>query len=494
MTLRGVLALWWIALAAPLSPSSAWDGDGALSMSVVNKVEYRRYSLDARREEAFRNRLDVQGYLGALTGWVRYEAVQVSDASFYDPFSLPGLDAGDTRVERSGVPMGALTMEQGAFRVTAGHFSEVLGRGMLLAVFEDEELNFDSRLQGASIRWDHASGSARVLAGQHEGNRFRALRFDAESLGPLQLGGGMVEAWGSGQNTDVRDREQLFGATAELSGATGTLFAEHVVRTFPNGADAGHGSYASVSGVMGEFSLEAEARDYERFEFEYHDPPSVLFQHQWTLANRVIGVIQTDIGNDDVQGWLTEGTYSPGLFTTLLGAYGVTRSHDGDREYREGYAEGKTDWQERVFATVAAGETEFDFGPRFTEILSGYGEVVAEFGEVQSLAVALEWSEAVESDATTADFQYPREWRDRILNLTYARSPWLTMTLSHEDTTDEEQERSDWLFLQAEIMLDSGNDVVLTAGSERGGWKCSGGVCWYEPEFQGVKVKWVSRF
>ncbi|MDP6461556.1 MAG: DUF6029 family protein, partial [Gemmatimonadota bacterium] len=90
--------------------------------------------------------------------------------------------------------------------------------------------------------------------------------------------------------------------------------------------------------------------------------------------------------------------------------------------------------------------------------------------------------------------QYPREWRDRILNLTYARSPWLTMTLSHEDTTDEEQERSDWLFLQAEIMLDSGNDVVLTAGSERGGWKCSGGVCWYEPEFQGVKVKWVSRF
>ena len=35
---------------------------------------------------------------------------------------------------------------------------------------------------------------------------------------------------------------------------------------------------------------------------------------------------------------------------------------------------------------------------------------------------------------------------------------------------------------------------MLSYGSERGGWKCTGGVCFFEPEFEGFKVKWVGRF
>jgi hypothetical protein len=44
------------------------------------------------------------------------------------------------------------------------------------------------------------------------------------------------------------------------------------------------------------------------------------------------------------------------------------------------------------------------------------------------------------------------------------------------------------------VAVAEGHDVMLSYGSERGGWKCTGGVCFFEPEFEGFKVKWVGRF
>jgi len=46
------------------------------------------------------------------------------------------------------------------------------------------------------------------------------------------------------------------------------------------------------------------------------------------------------------------------------------------------------------------------------------------------------------------------------------------------------------LFLHAGGML----DMILTYGSERGDFVCSGGICRYEPEFKGFKAQAVINF
>ena len=113
-----------------------------------------------------------------------------------------------------------------------------------------------------------------------------------------------------------------------------------------------------------------------------------------------------------------------------------------------------------------------------------------------SLSGSVEWSEIVESSRQAQAFEFPTEYRERIAAVSWGRSPWLNLTVSYEDTTEEDvdSDRDSWVTVFAEVAVANGHDVILSAGSERGGWKCTGGVCFFEPEFEGLKVKWVARF
>jgi hypothetical protein len=206
------------------------------------------------------------------------------------------------------------------------------------------------------------------------------------------------------------------------------------------------------------------------------------------------GQVQQDINDNDAEGFLTEASYSAGLFTSASGSYSEVERDADDDGFWEAYAEGKTTWREEAFVTLAAAESEFQFGTTFQEQIGGFGELVVQLDEVQSLTGNVEWSEAQVTDEVTQAFQKPVEFRDRIFSLSYGRSPWLNFTFSYEDTTDPEETREDWFTGIAEIQVAQNHDLVLSFGSERGGWKCSGGVCFFEPEFEGFKVRWVARY
>ena len=70
----------------------------------------------------------------------------------------------------------------------------------------------------------------------------------------------------------------------------------------------------------------------------------------------------------------------------------------------------------------------------------------------------------------------------------------MTLTVFGEDTTDDTETQDRWLTGQAEIVLNDSQDLIVSLGKERGGWKCSGGICFYEPEFEGLKVRWTARY
>ncbi len=481
--------------------AGARAADEDLHLGVTNKVDYRRLDQDDVREDAFRDRLEVTATRGPFDLWVRLEALQVSDASIYDPFGLfpEGAPLG-TRVDETEVTKRAFTFRQESFRATVGDASLVFGRGLLFAAFEDEELNFDNRPEGLFVDFEPALGRARAIGASKDGNRFRGVFLEPNAWGPIRLGAGFVEMWGSGEDTNIQDREQDSGGLAEVTLGPATLYGEYVHREFPNAApgagDAGEGGGGYVSAVVGGggFVVSGEYRDYSNFEHEFHDPPTALKQHTWTLLNRINGQILQDIDDNDAEGFLTEGSYSAGLFTSLTGSYSEVRRDVGNDNFWEAYGEGKTTWKEKAYFTLAGAESEFEFGTTFEEQIGGFGEVVYQFDEVSSLTGNVEWGEVRQSDQLTQAFQEPVEFRDRIFSLSYGRSPWLNLTVSYEDTTDPAETRDDWMAAIAEIQVLDNHDLVLSYGSERGGWKCSGGVCFFEPEFEGFKIRWVARY
>ena len=481
-----------------------------LRIDATEKLEYRRLSQDGVREEAFRNRLEVSGYYGIFSVWARFESLQMSNASVYDPYGvLKEGDATITRVDETSVTRRLFSMEKDAFHVHVGDVSHVFGRGLALSVFEDEELNFDTRLEGVQAQFEHDRGSASAIAGSRDGNRFRGAF--AESA-PITLGGdggartrvgaSFVEAWGAEENTDIRPREQHVGGLAEVSWGPARAYGEYVERKFPgkDGEGAlgkpGRGAFVAGEVTASNVTVSAEHRDFFRFEHEFHDPPTTLQQHPWTSLNRVNGQVLADIPDDDVNGTLLQAEWAPGTFTVFRGSWARLDEDEGPDNFTEIFGQAKTTWRERVFVTAATAESELEVGSVFEERISGLGELVVELTDVNSLSFGVEWTEVQASDRVTAPYEYPDRYRERIFSVSWGRSPWLNLTVTREDTTEDDpaEPRDDWMNVLAEVAVASGHDLQISYGSERGGWKCTGGVCFFEPEFEGFKVKWVGRF
>jgi hypothetical protein len=236
--------------------------------------------------------------------------------------------------------------------------------------------------------------------------------------GPFRVGAAFVEAWGAELDTDIRPRERQGGAFAEISSPVGpvdaTVYGEYAERHFP-GLDGrgyrgtpGHGGFVAGEVTWDRATLSAEHRDFFRFEHDYHDPPTTLRQHTWTQLNRVNGQVLSDIPDDDVNGTLVQAEYVPDLFTSFGASYSrLDRGDNGDRFF-EAYGEAKSHFlHDRLAVSAAGAESGFEFGNRFEERLSGFGELIVELDERNSLSVGVEWTETQESNETTQAFEFP---------------------------------------------------------------------------------------
>jgi len=87
---------------------------------VQDMMKVRNY-LDQKgvREEALRNRLEVSAYQGIFGVWVRFESLQISDGSVYDPYGV---------AEDRTLPSGMASTSKWLSLVTSESFS--MGKGV----------------------------------------------------------------------------------------------------------------------------------------------------------------------------------------------------------------------------------------------------------------------------------------------------------------------------------------------------------------------------
>ncbi len=483
-----------------------------LEIGVTEKLEFRRLHTDTARAEAFRNRLEVTANRGIFSAWLRLETLQISDASLYDPYgAVPDGTVGAQRIDETEVTRRLFSIEKEHLRVQAGDVSHVFGRGLALSVFEDEELNFDTRLEGVRGQADHDLGKAAAVAGSHEGDRFRGVFVEPRpfDLGKApwgatraRFGASFVEAWGAELNTDILPREQHAGALAEFVAGPATLYGEYLERKFPgkDGIGAlgtpGRGAFVAADVTVHGVTLSGEYRDFFRFDHRYNDPPTTLRQHPWTSLNRVNGQVLQDIPDDDANGHLVQLDWSRGGLTEISASFARLDQDEGPDRFTELFGFGKTEWRERIHVTGGVAESELKLGTNREERISGVGEAAFEVDESNSVTFQMEWAEVQTSSELTQAFEFSERFHERIFAVSWGRSPWLNLTVAREDTGEDDptETRDHWANIFAELAVASGHDVVLSYGSERGGWKCTGGVCFFEPEFEGIKVKWIGRF
>jgi hypothetical protein len=250
----------------------------------------------------------------------------------------------------------------------------------------------------------------------------------------------------------------------------------------------GHALYASGTLSLGGITLFGEFKDYENYQHYMVSPPTGVRDHLWTQMNRV--TYQPYL--DDERGFLVEGSGMLGDALFLTGGASEARNHDSDLRHWEMF--GQLDWTlgEAVTVSTAASwskeylfEAEVATG-KFDEHMTAGVTAELEMGAANALEVTFE--------GQATDDKYGASYRDYLVSLAFYSSNDWTLIASGERTTSETETRQRWFMVEARKLVSDDLEVSLAAGTERGGLKCTGGVCFEEPEFEGVRLRFTRFF
>ena len=163
------------------------------------------------------------------------------------------------------------------------------------------------------------------------------------------------------------------------------------------------------------------------------------------------------------------------------------------RDLRHWEMFGQLDW------TVGEA-TAYLGGAHSREYVFAGGEAAGKFTERTTVGATLELGFAsdqmVEMTAEGQETDDPdgKSYRDYILSAAYYPGYDLTLIATAEKTTSHSSDRDSWFIAEVRKLVFDDFEVSLSAGTERGGKKCTGGVCFIEPEFEGVRMRFTRFF
>ena len=89
------------------------------------------------------------------------------------------------------------------------------------------------------------------------------------------------------------------------------------------------------------------------------------------------------------------------------------------------------------------------------------------------------------------------EYFSDVVEIEYLRSPNFSFAVVAELQTKEPEQnrivRKFWGFVQTGYKIGNHSDISLLVGTRQAGNICIGGVCRYEPAFEGVELKILTR-
>jgi hypothetical protein len=329
----------------------------------------------------------------------------------------------------------------------------------------------------------------------------RAVRASAPLTEWAEVAGSVVERSRTERDEEVELPDSLarFGDTvagAGLSVWAGpvSLVAEYAGLDGDNpGTDRdenyqGHATYAAATLDLSWLTLFGEIKDYYHFDHYLVSPPTCVREHLWTLFNRAT----YEIDLDGEQGFLVEGSAPIGDAFFVTGGASEARSQMGALRHWEMF--GQFDWSVGSDATVSAGAARSreylvaggDAGGKFTERMTGAATAEFGFAGSQVLELTVEGQQTEEPSGESHN--------DYILSTAYYPGLDVTLIATMERTTSKSESKNSWFMVEARKLLQDDLEVSLAAGTERGGKKCTGGVCYFEPEFEGVRCRFTKFF
>jgi hypothetical protein len=494
--------------------SIAQEGSGWFSwpegLGFSNHLEYS-YNTDTDRE-ILENWLNLDYSKGIFSSGLRLEVFQPNDPD-------PSINRGKNRFAEIDYVYIKADIENNneGVDIVAGNFYTLFGRGMVLKSYEDRSIRVDNNLLGLKVTGQYAGFVLTGLTGMaaninnERKDILHAADLEFKGWKPLKIGATVASNIPEGEGT-ARTTMASFRAipsfwNIDIYGEYTAKFNENIKQNRFNGEESivGQGIYGNLNFYLGPLSILGEYKYYDNIAFNsqdgtifYNTPPSLRQEYTYILPNRHPSPLNqnNEKGFQFAAGYnATDQTYinAAVTLTETLGMDSYYKRVIGDSsavetQLKEVYLQAQQDWS-YDFTTIAAfayNEENATKTKNITPIL----ENRFYFGDVNTIKLVLEHQHT--SVRTTGEQYY-----SDVVSIEYLRSPRFNLSLVAELETREPEEgrtvRRFFGFVQAGYKIGYHTDISLLIGTRQEGNICIGGVCRYEPAFQGIEFKMLTR-
>lgn len=403
-------------------------------------------------------------------------------------------------------------------------------------------VRFRAQVLGGDLNYSDFLNPERV-----EDYQIRNANFDISPIRQLTIGGGYVYSKGripsSGDTTSITADLPEVNVNLNLDDFQFyTSYAHKHINSEPNtlapdpiSAD-GDGLYSSASFSKGGLGVTLEYKNY-RFDLTapdnrsadrptkmlpFQNPPTAQREHTSTLISRNPHVVdfndevggQLDIiyvANDkltfNINGSVASKHYEyADIDTSSRIVYQrVDRSDDYipnlDDKYSpfwEFYLESEYYATDKIYTKLAyarQSETIFNsVNPLSSEkimVTTIPAEFRYEFNNEYALKLVLE-----QQWLNNSIRLHQKSFMNQLVQVNVTKSPQLSFTLNAEFTNDEEEPtgKQSWFLGEVLYKLNQTNTITLSYGSERGGLRCTNGICRFVNPFEGFRMTIQSQF
>ncbi len=442
----------------------------AVNLSLTSGIETRFYKNDGVRliEET------------DLNAWIGNFALGLNYSLFHPETSM-------AFQRRLGILKGFIETHNDNVLLRVGTAYTTFGRGLLLYAARDDVLKMDRFVNGLYLEVSKGAALLKGIGGISKLYIDHKLQEDSTNLiigadatvnviEGAQLGGSLLEA------RDVKGfKTNYYSVRTDIAGKNLAFYFEFGARTGYNktilAEKNGYADYLSVSYSTESFGVVAEFRDYWLFGKEYGIPPT-LNKSGIYLNNAM-----------DERAFALTLNLEPIDFYTI----GLNLS----KLYSTGYFGPKSELKEINFQNQFQGESRFaELDLNYLKITGGNVAIGVsrreeidpqlDFGLRNS---GIEWELFLRNRKRDDDGV---KYTDRDVALTLGFPGNYDITFTIQDRSGDLSDK--WSNIEFKGQIFDNFSLILTVGSMRGDFVCSGGICRYEPEFNGVILKAVIVF
>ena len=233
-----------------------------------------------------------------------------------------------------------------------------------------------------------------------------------------------------------------------------------------------------------------EYKDYDHLSFsnsydsEYNAAPSLSREHSFSLLNRHPHAL--NLNNE--KGYQIEAAITPWEMWEVIVNHSKTSSHENQILFSEWYAQAHLDYHQNFEIYGAIAWSEDISTENITPLVDGSFNL----SDRDQLHISYQHQH------TTNKINLS-EFDNEFILMEFSRSPGFRAALVGEWTNEDQlpnwqKDKNYWLYGTLSFNFWENQRVSILYGSRKEGFVCVGGVCRYEPEFNGLEIKINNRF